>query len=46
VIVDQTNRRVLDVLKSLEKTTDVKYLRESQEIGLLAQVIEVTSDMW
>ena len=43
MIVDHTNRRVLDVLESREKAVVVKYLCESQESGLLAQV---TSDMW
>ncbi|MEQ1934160.1 MAG: transposase [Fimbriimonadaceae bacterium] len=37
---------MLDVLESREKTAVVKFLRESQESGLLANVIEVTSDMW
>lgn len=46
MIVDHTNRRVLDVLESREKAAVVKFLRESQESGLLANVVEVTSDMW
>jgi transposase len=46
VIVDHTNRRVLDVLESREKVAVVKFLRESQASGLLAHVTEVTSDMW
>ena len=46
VIVDRTNRRVLDVLESREKAAVVKFLRESQASGLLANVTEVTSDMW
>ena len=46
MIVDHTNRRVLDVLESREKAVVEKYLRESQESGLLAQVVEVTGDMW
>ncbi len=46
MIVDHTNRRVLDVLESREKAAVVKFLRESQASGLLANVIEVTSDMW
>ena len=43
MIVDHTNRRVLEVL---EKAVAVTFLRESQQSGLLAQVTEVTSDMW
>jgi transposase len=46
VIIDHTNRRVLDVLESREKDTVVKYLREGQKSGLLAHVREVTTDMW
>lgn len=46
MIVDHTNRRVLDVLESREKAAVVKFLRESQQTGLLANVTEVTSDMW
>ena len=45
MIVDHTNRRVLDVLESREKAVVVTDLRESQESGLLAHVVEVTSDM-
>jgi transposase len=46
VIIDHTNHRVLDVLASREKATIVRYLREGQKSGLLAQVKEVTTDMW
>ena len=46
MIVDHTNRRVLEVLDSREKATVVKYLREARESGLLAHVSEVTTDMW
>ena len=46
MIVDHTNRRVLDVLESREKAAVVKFLRESQASGLLANVTEVTTDMW
>ena len=46
VIVDHTNRRVLEVLESREKGVVVKFLQDSQATGLLAQVTEVTSDMW
>lgn len=46
MIIDHTNHRVLDVLASREKATVVKYLREGKNSGLLAQVKEVTTDMW
>jgi transposase len=46
VIIDHTNRRVLDVLESREKATVVQYLREGQTSGLFAHVREVTTDMW
>jgi transposase len=46
VIIDHTNRRVLDVLESREKDCIVKYLRQKKEDGLLAGVEEVTCDMW
>jgi transposase len=45
VIVDHTNRRVLDVLESRDKDLVVSYLRRHQE-GLFAAVEEVTCDMW
>lgn len=45
MIIDHTNRRVLEVLESREKATVVKYLREARESGLLAHVSEVTTDM-
>jgi transposase len=46
VIVDHTNRRVLDVLESRDKDCIVKYLQRHKEGGLLAGVEEVTCDMW
>jgi transposase len=46
VIIDHTNRRVLDVLESREKATVVQYLRAGRTSGLLAHVREVTTDMW
>src|SRR5438270_505422 len=46
VIIDHTNRRVLDVLESREKEFVIKYLHEKVESGLLAGVEEVTCDMW
>jgi transposase len=46
VIVDHDNHRVLDVLENREKTTMVAYLTTAKSQGLLAQVEEVTTDMW
>lgn len=46
MIIDHTNRRVLDVLESREKATVVKYFRDGQKSGLFAHVREVTTDMW
>ena len=46
MIIDHTNRRVLDVLESREKATVVEYFRDGLESGLFAQVREVTTDMW
>jgi transposase len=46
VIVDHTNERVLEVLKSRSKEAVRDYLRQERNSGLLAQVIEVTTDMW
>jgi transposase len=46
VIIDHTNRRVLDVLESREKEFIVRYLRGKVESGPLAGVEEVTCDMW
>jgi transposase len=46
VIIDHDNHRVLEVLKNREKTTVVAYLTKAKQEGLLAQVTEVTTDMW
>src|SRR5207302_2911874 len=46
VLVDHTNERVLDVLKSRSKDAVRDYLQKHLDSGLLAQVIEVTTDMW
>ena len=46
MIVDHTNRRVLEVLENREQATVEAYLRQAKERGLLAQVEEVTTDMW
>jgi transposase len=45
VFVDHTNERVLDVLEGRDKDSIVKYLRENKG-GLLAQLEEITTDMW
>ena len=46
MIVDHDNRRVLDVLENREKATVVAYLRKKKLEGVLANVEEVTTDMW
>ena len=46
MIIDHDNQRVLDVLENREKATVAAYLRAGKERGLLAQVKEVTTDMW
>lgn len=46
VIVDHTNGRVLEVLESREQSVVLAYLRHERATGLLAGVVEVTTDMW
>lgn len=46
MVIDHTNRRVLDVLENREKATVLAYLRQGRDSGLLAHVKEVTTDMW
>src|ERR1039457_1133212 len=46
VIVDHDNKRVLEVLKNREKATVLAYLQNAKQGVLLAQVVEVTTDMW
>jgi transposase len=46
VLIDHTNRRVLDVLESREKASVVAYLEAGKASGLFAQLEEVTTDMW
>ena len=46
MIIDHTNRRVLEVLENREKATVLAYLRREKESGLLASLQEVTTDMW
>jgi transposase len=45
VLIDQTNGRVLEVLESREKAVVKAWLTANKE-GLLAQLREVTIDMW
>jgi transposase len=46
VIVDHSNARVLEVLESREKQAVAEYLERERDSGLLAAVVEVTTDMW
>ena len=46
MIVDHDNHRILDVLENREKATVVAYLRKKKLAGVLANVEEVTTDMW
>ena len=46
MIVDHTNRRVLDVLENREKTSISAYLVAGKASGLFAELEEVTTDMW
>lgn len=46
MLIDHTNQRVLDVLETREKTALVAWLTAARESGLLAELEEVTTDMW
>ena len=46
MIVDHSNARVLEVLESREKHVVRAYLAAAKDAGLLADVVEVTTDMW
>jgi transposase len=46
VIIDHTNRRVLEVLESREKDKVKEYLEAGRCSGLFAALEEVTTDMW
>jgi transposase len=46
VLIDHTNQRVLDVLENREKTSVIAYLAAGKASGLLAELEEVTTDMW
>ena len=46
MIIDHTNRRVLDVLENRDKTRIIAYLAAGKASGLFAELEEVTTDMW
>jgi transposase len=46
VIVDHSNERVLEVLKSRTKEVVQDYLQQNLDRGVLTAVTEVTTDMW
>ena len=46
MLIDHTNQRVLDVLENRDKTSVVAYLAAGKASGLLAELEEVTTDMW
>lgn len=46
MLIDHTNGRVLDVLESREKAVVLAWLRAGKQSGLLAELREVTCDMW
>lgn len=46
MIIDHDNRRVLEVLASRDKAAVLAYLLQAKQTGLLANVEEVTIDMW
>ena len=45
-LIDHTNARVLDVLEHRTKDAVIQWLRAGQQSGLLADLKEVTMDMW
>jgi transposase len=46
VLIDHTNHRVLEILENRDKASVVAYLEAGKASGLLAQLEEVTTDMW
>lgn len=46
MIIDHRNHRVLEVLESREKAAVKGYLEKARDRGLLAELEEVTTDMW
>lgn len=46
MLIDHTNRRVLDMLPERDKDSFVKWLQQGKASGLLAHLVEFTADMW
>ena len=46
MLIDHTNQRVLDVLENRDKDSVIAYLAAGKASGLLAELEEVTTDMW
>lgn len=46
MLIDHTNRRVLDVLESRDMACVQQYLQAGKDSGLFAALEEVTTDMW
>jgi transposase len=46
VLIDHTHQRVLEVLENRDKASVVAFLQAGKASGLLAQLEEVTTDMW
>jgi transposase len=46
VLIDHTNQRILEVLETREKPALKAWLKEGRASGLLAELEEVTTDMW
>ncbi len=46
MIIDHTNRRVLEILENRDQATVTAYFQKARAEGLLAHMTEVTCDMW
>jgi transposase len=46
VLIDHTNQRILDVLETRDKSVLKAWLKQGVASGLLAELEEVTTDMW
>ena len=46
MLIDHSNGRVLEMLPDRDKDSLVKWLLQEKRSGLLAQLVEVTTDMW
>jgi transposase len=46
VLIDHTNQRILEVLETRDKPALKAWLKEGRASGLLAELEEVTTDMW